>query len=224
MHIWIHKTHHSPNLEKATTFPLIVFFVIIHKGYIQMSFCPGTPNLGVLKFPKLGLLWLCRTITFCANLQLRWCPKKSCSFHWDLSNDMWYTTCTQVNQGDSWLLVVRIQIDNLIPDFSFGHNLYFKYSNGTCEPIWEIYVPRAFQWYNEILNPMSFYPYNFFLKIQESIGTLTPQVGAHLGVCGFIPSHSPTLPGAWNVSPILPFRFAPLQALALVASSRLKSW
>jgi hypothetical protein len=29
---------------------------------------------------------------------------------------------------------------------------------------------------------MGFDPYNRFLKIQESIETLTPKVGAHLGV------------------------------------------
>jgi len=30
MHTRIHKTHHGPNLEKATTFPLIVFSMISH--------------------------------------------------------------------------------------------------------------------------------------------------------------------------------------------------
>jgi len=43
---------------------------------------------------------------------------------------------------------------------------------------------------------MSFDPYNRFLKIQKSIGTPTPKVGAHLGVCGFIHSHSLTFPKA----------------------------
>jgi hypothetical protein len=46
---------------------------------------------------------------------------------------------------------------------------------------------RHFQWYKECLNSMSFEPYNRLLKVQESIGTPTPKVGAHLGVCGFIP-------------------------------------
>jgi hypothetical protein len=40
---------------------------------------------------------------------------------------------------------------------------------------------------------MGFDPCNCFLKNRESIGTLTPKVGAHLGVLRFIPSHSPTL-------------------------------
>jgi len=49
---------------------------------------------------------------------------------------------------------------------------------------------KNFQWYKELFNPMSFDPWNTFLKIWNSIGILTPKVGVHLGVCGFIPSHS----------------------------------
>jgi hypothetical protein len=41
---------------------------------------------------------------------------------------------------------------------------------------------------------MSFHPFNRLLKIQKSIGTLILKVGAHLGVWGFIPSHSLTFP------------------------------
>jgi sterol desaturase/sphingolipid hydroxylase (fatty acid hydroxylase superfamily) len=40
---------------------------------------------------------------------------------------------------------------------------------------------------------MSFDPCNCPLKVWESIGILTPKVGVHLEVWGFIPSHSPTL-------------------------------
>jgi hypothetical protein len=39
-----HKTHHSPDLGEATTFLLIVLSAILHKGHIQMAFCPGTPK------------------------------------------------------------------------------------------------------------------------------------------------------------------------------------
>jgi hypothetical protein len=46
----------------------------------------------------------------------------------------------------------------------------------------DIYVSRAFQWYKKLFNLMSFDPYNRLLKIQKSIGTPTPKVGAHLGV------------------------------------------
>jgi hypothetical protein len=54
-----HKTHHSSDLREATTFPLIVYFVPLHKGHIQMAFCPWDFHMGVLKFSHLGLpqLW-----------------------------------------------------------------------------------------------------------------------------------------------------------------------
>jgi hypothetical protein len=116
--------------------------------------------------------------------------------------------------------MVGNQIGNLTPGSSFGHNLCFKYPNGSCKPILDIYVPRALQWYKEIFNPMGFDAFNFSLKIWESIRTPTPKVGGHLGVWRFIPSHSPTLPGAWNVTPRLHFWPAPSQALALVESPK----
>jgi hypothetical protein len=157
--------------------------------------------MGVPKFPKLGLSQLWRPITLCSDLQLKWGIKQSCSPCWELSNNMWHATCTQVNRGDSWLLVVGNQIANLTPGPSFGHNLCFNYPNGSCKPILDIYVPRFFQWYKELFNPMSFDPYNHPLKIRKSIGTPIPKVGAHLGVWGFIPLHSLALMGAWNVIP-----------------------
>jgi hypothetical protein len=49
-------------------------------------------------------------------------------------------------------------------------------------------------------------------------------MGLHLGVWGFIPSQSLTLPGAWNVTPRLHSWPTSLQALALVMSLRLGLW
>jgi hypothetical protein len=107
---------------------------------------------------------------------------------------MLHAACTYIFHGESWLLMDKSQIGTLILDFVFGHNLCFKYSNGSCEPILDIYVSRAFQWYKKLFNPMNFdrqIPiWIFFLKIWNSIGTLTPKVGVHLGVGEFIPSHS----------------------------------
>jgi hypothetical protein len=74
----------------------------------------------------------------------------------------------------------------------------------------------------ERLNIMTFDPCNCSLKIWESTRTPTPKVGVPLGVWGFIPSHSFALPGAWNVTPGFPSWPALLQALALVASPRLR--
>jgi hypothetical protein len=39
---------------------------------------------------------------------------------------MLHDTYMQVNQGDSWLLVVESQIGNLIPNISFGYTLIEK--------------------------------------------------------------------------------------------------
>jgi hypothetical protein len=147
--------------------------------------------------------------------------KQSCRPRRELFNGIWHATCTQVNQGNFRLLMVESQIGNLTPDPSFGHNLCFKYANGSCKPILNICVPINFQRYKDFFNPMNFDPYNHPLKIRESIGTPTTKVGAHLGVWGFIPSRPPTLPGAWNVTPRLHSWPAPSQALALVASPRL---
>ncbi len=148
------------------------------------------PNvkLGVPKFPKLGFLQLWRPITSCVDLWLKWGLKKCCIPHQNLFNSMWHATYTQVNQGDSWLLVVENQIGKLTPILYFSHNLCFQYPNGSCEPILDIYVP------------MSFDPWNYLLKIRESIGTTTPKLGAHLGMWGSF-LHSPTFLGAWNVTP-----------------------
>jgi hypothetical protein len=132
-------------------------------------------------------------ITLCTNLRLKWNLNRSCSPRQELSNSMSHATCTEGNQVDSRLLVVGSQIANLTPNPSFGHNLCFKCPNGSCEPTLNIYVPRAFQWYKEIPNPMAFDPCNRSLKTRESIVTLIPKMGVHLGVWVFILSHSPTL-------------------------------
>jgi len=59
------------------------------------------------------------------------------------------------------------------------------------------------------------------MKIWESIETPAPKVGAHLGMWRFIPSHSPTFLGAWNVIVGLHFWPVPSQALTLVVNPRL---
>ncbi len=149
-------------------------------------------QVGVLKFPKLRLPQHWRCITLCANLRFRWSLNQSYGPCQDLSNDMWHTIYIQGNQGDSWLLMVENQILILGP--FLGHKLCFNYPNGLHKPILDIYVSRDFQWYKKLFNPMGFDPCNRVLKIQESIETPTPKVGAHLGVLRFIPWHSPTLP------------------------------
>jgi hypothetical protein len=146
--------------------------------------------------------------------------KQSYSFYWELFNSMSYATYTQQNQGDSRYLMVGSQTPNL----SFGHNLCLKCPNRSCQPILDIYVPRAFQWYKERFNLMGFVLCNCSLMVWESIKTPTPKMGAHLGVWGFVPLHFPTLPRAWNVTPKFYSWLAPLQVFALVVNPRLELW
>jgi hypothetical protein len=137
--------------------------------------------MGVPKFPKLGLLQLWDPITLCADLRLRWGLKQSFSLHQELSNVMLHATCKQENRVDSWLLVVGNQTTNLTPGISFGHNLCFKGSNGSCEPILDMYISIFFQWYKELFNPLSFDPSNYPLKIWESTETPNSQSGSSFG-------------------------------------------
>jgi hypothetical protein len=79
-----------------------------------------------------------------------------------------------------YFLMVRNQIGNLIFSPFICHNLCFKCSNGSWEPILDIYIPRTFQWYNFFCNLMNFDTYNLPLKICEFIGTLIfRSVGVH---------------------------------------------
>jgi len=144
----------------------------------------------------LGFLLFWTPIFSFADLQLRWGLRKSYNPHWELSNDMWHATYMHIIQGNSWLLVVRNQIDILIPGLSFAHNLCCKCSNGPCELISD-YVLRAFQWYKKVFNTMSFDPSNRSFKIWDFIGTPIPKMGVHLGVCELIPSHSFSFPRMW---------------------------
>ncbi len=71
--------------------------------------------------------------------------------------------------------------DNLIPGSSFGHNLHFKCLNGSCEPISDICIPWAFQWYKELFNPMGFDPCNRSLKGLGVHEDSNSQSGSSLG-------------------------------------------
>ncbi len=50
---------------------------------------------------------------------------------------------------------VVTQINILTPNFSFGHDLCFKYSNESCKFILDIYILKVFQWYKKVFNPMN---------------------------------------------------------------------
>jgi hypothetical protein len=102
-----------------------------------------------------------------SSFGLRWGLKKNCSLHREPSNNVSHATYTQRNRVDSQLLVVESQIANLTSGPFFGHNLCFRCPNGQCNPILEIYITRTFQWYKELLEPLSFDPCNHSLNIED---------------------------------------------------------
>jgi hypothetical protein len=119
--------HHLPPLQYTLR--------LFHGGHIQNDFLSRDSQVGVLKLPHLGFLQLWGHIISCANLQLWWGLKQSCSPCQELSNDMLQVACTRRNRVDSRLLVIRSQIGNLTPSLSFGHKFCFRCPNEQCEPI-----------------------------------------------------------------------------------------
>jgi hypothetical protein len=116
----------------------------------------------------------------------------------------------------------EIKLSIWFSSFLLAINLCFICPNGSCEPILDIYVPRAFQWYKKLLKPLSFDPYNRLLKIRESIGTPSPKVGVTLGVWRFIPSHFPTLLGTCDVTLGLSLNPQPCKPLCLDCEPKVK--
>jgi hypothetical protein len=147
-----------------------------------MTFLSQDSRTGVPKSRQLGLPRLWSPITLRENLGSKCGLKQSCSSCRELFNGMWHVVCSQINRVDSRLFLVGSQIGSLTLDPSFGHNLCFRCPNEQCEPILDIYVPRAFQWYKERHKPLSFDPSTRSLKFRESTGIPSLKVGVALGV------------------------------------------
>ncbi len=200
---WIHNIHHIPYLGKPPPSPYNIFYTCLRGPHLN-DFLSRDSQMRVPKLPRLKLLKFCNAIILCVDPRLGWGLKQSCSPHRELYNCVLHATYTQGNPVDSQLFVFGSQIVNLTFVFSFNHNLCFKCPNGSCEPILDIYVSINFQWSKDLFNVMGFDHCNRSLKIEESIGTPTPKMGAHLGVWVFILTLSHT-----------PFWPASLQALSL---------
>jgi hypothetical protein len=145
--------------------------------------------MGVPKLSRLGVPQLCRTITSCADLWSRWILNRSCSPCQELFNGMLHATCTQRNQVNTWLSVVKSQTDT-----SFSYNLCCRCPNGSCEPVLDIYISIVFQWYKKIHKERGFDPCNHSLKFQKSNMTLIANNGSSFGN---VSVHSHTLPHSW---------------------------
>jgi hypothetical protein len=134
-------------------YTLCLFMRATSKWFFVRKLPSGSPEIPTARTPvTLG------RITSCANLRLQWSLKQSCNPHQDIFNGMLHITRTWRNWVNSQLLVVGSQTANLTPSLSFAHNLCFRCPNGWCEPILDIYVSIAFQWYKELFEPMGFDP------------------------------------------------------------------
>ncbi len=142
-------------------------FAPLHEGHIHMVLSRDS-QMGVSKFPQLGLSQLWGCITSRVDLWLRWGLNQSCSPCREIFNSMLHVAYTWGNWVDSRLLVVGSQTANLIFDIFWGHNLCFRCLNARCKPFSDMYVSIAFQWYKELFKIMGFDPYNHILKIQDS--------------------------------------------------------
>jgi len=140
-----------------------------------MAFLSRDSQVCVPKSRHLGLLQLWSPITLQADLGWRCGLKQSCSSHWEIFNGMSYALYSQVNWVDSWLFLVGSQTGSLIPDPSFGYNLCFRCPNEQWEPIWDIYVLKAFQWYKLQHKPLRFGPWNCSMKFWECTGVHLPK-------------------------------------------------
>jgi len=89
---------------------------------------PGLPS-GSLEIAPIGIFTTLEPHNFASRPWIEMHLKQSCSSHQELSNGMLHALCSQVNQVNSRLFLVKSQIGNLIPDPSFGHNLCFKCPN-----------------------------------------------------------------------------------------------
>jgi hypothetical protein len=141
-----HKTHHGPDSGEATTFSYSILYSSPWRFHSN-GFLSRDSQVGVPKLLRLELPQLCGTITFSADLRSGWSLKRSCSPHQEVSNGVSHVTWMQGNRVDSWLFVVGSQIASLTLNLSFGHKLCFRCPNGSCEPILDICVSIAFQWY-----------------------------------------------------------------------------
>jgi len=70
------KIPHDPDLEEATTFPLIVYSVPSHETSTEMSFVPGLPS-GRPEIPIVGTLATLRPYNFVCKppIEMRFKPK-----------------------------------------------------------------------------------------------------------------------------------------------------
>jgi hypothetical protein len=145
---WTHKTHHGPDSGEATTFPHIVYFAALRRGYIQMALFPGTPKLESRNCPEIvpvGVPGLWELITPDCRVRSQQGLNQNCSSPPKLSNAVSHSKIGHRKEVNSRLLVVGSQIASLTLGPCFAHNLGCRCANDQCEAILDIYASIPFQ-------------------------------------------------------------------------------
>jgi len=128
--------HHLPPYSIFCDFPRRLH----PNGYFSRDSHAGVP-----KSRQMGLPRLWSPITLRSDLRSQCSLKQSCSSRRELSNAVSHSRIGHRKKVDSRLFVVGSQTGSSTPSPSFGHNLCFRCPNEQCEPILDIYAPRAFQ-------------------------------------------------------------------------------
>ncbi len=164
---------------------------------------PGLPKWSP-GFVPAGLLELWTAITPDCIVRSQWGLNQICSPRRDLFKAMLHTQIGCWEEVDSRLFVVGSQTANLTPGLSFAHNLGCRYPNDQCEAIFDIYVPRPFQWHQEHPNARCFSPCCWGLNIRESRRTPNPNFSKcwasppHLAKVGLRQYETDTLQNYWK--------------------------
>ncbi len=128
-------SHHIPPYIILCIFPRHLH----PNGFLSRDSQGRVPKQSQLRVSRIWEL-----ITLSSDLRLGLGLKQTCSSPQELSNGVLHSTCTHRGRVDSRLLVVGSQTASLTPGPSFDHNLCYKYSNGSCKVIFDIFTLRPF--------------------------------------------------------------------------------
>jgi hypothetical protein len=168
-----HKTHHDLDLGENHHLPPYNIFYASRWGLHLNGFLSwDSPSIKVW---TLATLW-----DYNSTLRPLMRTRYEAKLYILLRVFQWYVAHHLHVGGwvDSRLFVVGSQ--------TFCHNLCCRCPNGSCEPIWDIYISIAFQQYKELPNARCFDLCNCSLKVQES--RWTPKL--LVWECEFSSSHS----------------------------------
>jgi hypothetical protein len=80
LQLWFHKIHHNPNLGRVTNLLLMLYFVMINRGCIEVTTKIWNSKMEIpkfLNFAKLCIVQLCECITLTYKLWLKKIQRKS---------------------------------------------------------------------------------------------------------------------------------------------------